>query len=1108
MMFKKKLIYITLLFLFQHSLFYSQLSALDFDKNQGYWSVGAQYGSAYQWSDVDSRSGGWGTSLTLGKNLFYDEFALLSLDMRSRLFFGVSEGLDATPIVNIEGNEVLNGTQEFNYLANPGYFFHNYKTSLLGLDIEPSLTFNKFRADDRWFVSLYGGAGLAAFSSRMDLSDTDGNYGNRFASIDQSASRSDIKKELKQILDGKYESRADGFVDRALKFGFMPSIGVELGYDLTDYLTAFLGHRTQFSRTDHLDGVDYSDPDSDLLNYTHIGLQVNFSKRFKRVRSSNIGVNTSNPARFPGYDEEAPPHGYPIVKISYPEIDWFNTSKSEMEVVADLENVYSVLDISCMVNGKEVAFDYNKDQVKFYAYFQRGTNVLKVQVRNDKGEARDIKRVIYSPVEENGNIEEKYEENRPAIELISPEELNYYAEEDIIDIQAFIENVDVKDDIKLSANGMDLNTFKFDPNLGILSLKVRLAKGTNTFLLTAYNAYGKMEQEFKIFYGVDPESEIVVDENEEDVLPPAEQNDYPPLESNTKPTVSILSPKTNPFYTNTDKVFFQAETHGVSTKQDITFLINGVQNYFFDFDKSNKIVSDEIHLMTPETKIKIQTKNEYGTAESTLMIIYGDPPGIETEPVKKKIIANVDVTQPDEYCQSDFLVSFNEPVKKSDIQIRMNDFELRNYRYAEAERELKFSLYLDEGNNDIVIAVGVDDRSEQARINLNCGDGSVGKVILDDEPVVDTSPASLDQLLPADQFTTEEQDIILRFKASNVRSKEGVMIFVNDEIINDFEFDPNTGEVRALISLLPNENEIIVRISNDYGTDEATRMYFYDEPFRSPPSVVINSPRNGFSTDENSMIFRASVDFIKSIDDVEVFLNDKALTDYSYNEEFGKIQAIIPVRLGKNTIEVIASNKLGTNSEKVTFSYRMEYVPAVQILGPKEGLEYRKSFAMLSGIVQNMKSKQGIGIQINRKPFLAINYDENEEMVSARLLLEKGNNEIILSAKNDFGFASDTINIFFRGAPEKPTIQFIQPAKDGTIVSNALFNLEAAVTEINHSINVDLTVNGRIIDEVYYFKEEKVVRAEFNLKKGRNDIKLSATNDTGQTSESTTVYLQ
>jgi hypothetical protein len=1107
-MFNNKYVYITLFMLFQHSLFYSQLSALDFDKQQGFYSVGVQYGSCYQWSDVSNEAVGWGTTLTLGKNLYYSEHSFLTLDLRTKLFFGVSKGLDGTANPNIVNNEALNGANEYDYLTEPGYFFNNYKNSFISLDLEPNIIVNKFRAETGWFLNLFGGAGFGLYTTRMDLADSQGDYVDRISAIDMNVSSKEIKNALREFQDNRYESRADGFYGNALKIGFMPSVGLELGFDINRFLTAYLGHKTIFARSDHLDGQHRGDPDNDLLNFTHIGLQVNFSKDKPGSRSTYRPVRSQSGRNEP-VPVTTPQQGYPQVEITYPEVDWFNTSKPEMEVVAELQNVNSVLDISCMVNGKEVAFDYDRDVVRFYAYLQRGTNVLKVQVRNDQGEARDIKRVIFTPAEEGQAGAENAADRLPLIELISPESTDFYAEEDVIEIRAYVENVESKDDIKLSANGMDLSTFRYDEDLGVVSIKVRLAKGTNKFLLAAYNAEGKQEQEFRIFYGVDPEAEMVVeDENSEDTPIINEETDYPPIETNTKPFITLLSPKTNPYITTDEVVFLQLETHGVDTKDDIIFLVNGVQNHFYEFDYANKMLSDEIHLMELETEILITVKNAFGKAEKMVMIQYGQPgETIDSKP-KVKIIEDVNVTKPDEDCYSEFLVTFNESVGKDNIEIKMNDFTLRNYRYVEDELKLRFSLYLDEGVNDIQIAVNAGDRSERASVSLNCGEGTTSEIVIDEGPVEDTTPASLAGIQPDDQLVTETEDLILNFKAIKVNNKADIMIFLNDGIIDDYDFDPNTGNVQALLTLVPRENEVLLRVSNDYGTDERALMYFYDEPFRTAPSVIINAPRNGFTTDENKIIFRASVEFIKSIDDVQVFLNGDPFTDFNYNEEFGKIQAIVPLQLGNNTLEVVATNKIGSSAEKINFKYKLEYEPAVQILGPKEGLEYRKAFAMLSGIVQNMKDKRGIGIQINREPYTSLIYDPQTEMVSSRLMLDKGNNEIILSAKNDYGFASDTINIFFRGVPEKPSISFLAPKEEGSTTTKSVYNFEAEVLEINHSINVELVVNGQSIEEIYYFKNEKLVRAEINLKKGRNDIKLTATNDTGTTTARTTVYLR
>lgn len=1087
--------------LLQHASFFSQLSNLNFDKMQGYWSIGTQYGTAYQSADVDSELGGWGTGISVGKNLYFNEDAWFSFDLRSKLFFATSKGLDGKANANIGQNEVLNGDLSFDYVADPGYIFNNYKNSLIDLSIEANTLFNSYRKTAGWFVNLTGGMGLGVYNTRMNLSNDLGDYAVIFKNTDQNASARKIRKQLKASMDGSYETQASGFTKNQLKLAFMPSVGLELGYDLNRYLTAYVGHQTIFSRGDHLDGNSLGDPNNDRLNFTHLGLQVNFLKNYKQKQKKYSYDTKTEATSAP----KSVKNGYPRVEIVDPEIDWFNTNKPEIEVIANVQNIYSVLDISCMVNGKEVAFDYDKDLVKFFAELQRGTNVLKVQVRNDKGEARDIKRVIFSPGEDPG-YEKEVDEGKPVIELIQPGEEDYYAPEDIFTIQAYLENIDNKEDIQLTANGMDLSSFKFDPDFGNLHIKVRLAKGKNSFLLTAFNSYGKTEKPFTIYYGIEPEpdDEVIIGD-----APAKDADEVSPIDNNTKPFITILSPVDAPHYTLNDKVFFQAEVHGIASKDDIVFKINDIENKFFSFDKNNKIISDDIHLLELSTEIIIETRNEYGTARKRIEIKYGEKPVKEkpAEPVVK-FIDFIDVGEITEDCFVNFKVQILEAVSSDNISLSMNDFNIRNFRYNENSGKMLFALYLDEGKNKIEINIDLADRVETATYSLYCGiqpDENEDGSDLETE-IIDTSPAKLISVSPQTEHITEEQNMIISFRTAHISSADGIMIFLNNESITDFEFDPDQSDVKTMLNLKPGENEIIIRISNEYGEDERVLNYFYDEPFRTAPAVVINTPRNGYETDENTIIFRASVDYIKSIDQIHVLLNGVKFTDFNYNLEYGKVQGMVPLKLGKNTIEISAENRIGKTTEKISFIYQIEHIPAVMITGPKEGLEYRKSFAILTGIVQNIEDKRGIGVQINRVPFKSINFDAANQTISSKILLEKGENEIILTAKNEYGFASDTIHLFFRGAPEKPTITFIKPLDEDQSTDSALFNLEAEVLEISHSSQINLTVNGRNFEEIYYYKEEKVIKAEITLKRGVNDIKIVASNDTGQTSARTKIY--
>ena len=105
----------------------------------GYWTLGINAGKAYQSSDVRSQSNGYGFGFTLGKNVYYQPGAPLSFDIRGRLLYARSFGLDAVRSYNIDKNSALNGSEDLNYLNYPeatgvtkGFVFQNHRTGRIG----------------------------------------------------------------------------------------------------------------------------------------------------------------------------------------------------------------------------------------------------------------------------------------------------------------------------------------------------------------------------------------------------------------------------------------------------------------------------------------------------------------------------------------------------------------------------------------------------------------------------------------------------------------------------------------------------------------------------------------------------------------------------------------------------------------------------------------------------------------------------------------------------------------------------------------------------------------------------------------------------------------
>ena len=258
---KKSLFIIILIIILDSSFFYSQLSGATLGKEKSGYSFGISYGGTNQFSDIPTASKSWGTALSLGKNLYYDEDSPISFDLTGNISYLVTKGLDLDPKIQPFNNPVLQNTDY-------DIFYYNYKNSMFNIGLDGKVTLNKFRNEQKWYSAFSIGGNWGIYTVRMDIKDQSGNYysSSKFNDI-QNLADSEKKKQLKNILDGKYETKAEGFDKIAIKSTLMPSVSLEFGYDVTDYLSFFLADKLFYANTNYIDGDIHTDNANDFLNY-------------------------------------------------------------------------------------------------------------------------------------------------------------------------------------------------------------------------------------------------------------------------------------------------------------------------------------------------------------------------------------------------------------------------------------------------------------------------------------------------------------------------------------------------------------------------------------------------------------------------------------------------------------------------------------------------------------------------------------------------------------------------------------------------------------------------------------------------------------------------
>ena len=1070
----KSLIIILLILILDCSFFYSQLSGAELGKSKNGYISSFSIGKARQFSDVPAAGGSWGVNLALGKNLYYENDEMLSFDLMGNLFYIKTKGLDFKIYDFVGANEVLKNS-EYN-TTEYNTFFMNHKTSIMGLGIDGKLTFNKFREEQNWYGALLLGANWGLYTTKMDMKDAVGkSYAASFDAI-KNLKETEKEKELKKIFDGKYETKAEDFGLIALKSTLMPSVGLEFGYDITDYLTVFVANKLYLGASNKIDGEIHIDDNKDKLNYLNLGLNVYFGKKSRVL--PRIKDYESVPSRMPdtGYKipKEVEAHNLPEVKILYPEERSFTSETKQINVRAKIVNITSALDVYCKVNDDKVNFDFSTNFVSFIADLRNGENKIQVYGSNELGQSRDIITVFYYGIDV----------NKPVIKMTEPASSKFKAPDDVYTIKATIENIKSKDDIKILANGYPMKSFNYSTSSNEFKIKVRLAEGLNNFELIATNETGSTSSSFEIYYNAE----------------------IPDETTGGLPEIEIINPSSvgSNNYEN-DLIDFKAKVNGIIGKSAIKLAVNGSENTKFSYDSETGFITDKISLIPGETTIKVTAINIFGESSNEVSILYNK----QTETPKNNITFT-EISNPDFDCNINITVEILGATSKNDVKLYLNQFEIRNFSFNSTTQTMKSSLYLDEGDNVIKVIFNSNGSTESEAYSVKCipenGQGNNTDIDENTDQGGSTAAPLIDVIFPLNFSKIESKNVTLLAKVENIKSKDDIRLSVNEEPVYDFIFSETFQELKAEIELVEGQNKIIINAENPYGDFEKTVLVTFEEPLAGPPSVLINSPRNGFKTEENSVVFRASIQNIKKIEDVVVKFNGSVFSDFNYDTERGIIFGYLPVTLGQNEIFVEATNRLGTDSDKVIFNYRIEHLPAVKIISPKNGVIMGVAYAPVEAIVQNVKKSTSAVIYINGETHRSLKV-ENEKLTS-NVPLIKGKNEIIVRVNNEFGSANDTITVLFNGRPEVPEISFLNPAKSEITVNTKDLQFEAKVTGIKHSSYVELFLNSTLISDVYYYQNENKISANLKLVKGLNIIKVIATNETGTDQQSLKVYLQ
>ncbi|BDS09704.1 beta strand repeat-containing protein [Aureispira anguillae] len=1089
-----------------------------------YWIFGLNAGGAWQDSDVKARpGGGWG--FYMGPSIYNKPNSFFSADLRFRYLNTYTYGQNHKD--ELLGNSIF-APPAFNYDPTTKAFAHNYRTVFHDLSLELRVNFEELRRKTNVWLSLYGGVGLGIYGTTFDQKDALG-LDYDYESIDQTQTDDAICRDILSLRDDTYETSAfglDRFDDNLFKLGFMPSVGIELGYWFTPYFALGIGHRATFTLQDNFEGVKVDNGkalNSSVHHYTSFMLhwRVMLSRGKISCPDVQFELPTSNGSTY-------------------------TTSNPTVFVKAAISNV-NQKQITYTVNGQQsfrFSYDESTDDFKSNLPLQEGENHIVLKAKNGCGTSGQAIVVIYKP-KRNQHVAQP-----PVVTITYPGANATNVTNPTINISAQLLHVTDKRNVVFNVNGNTGHPFGFS-GTSFQANNVNLVPGQNTITIQGTNKDGS-----------DSKTLIVNYQKEE------------PL-----PIVTIIRPSSNPYTTNASTINLGATILNVSGRNDITFSINGRNSTNFSFS-GRSFSANNIPLVKGSNTLTITGRNRRGQDSKSTVIIYQQE---KTPPV-------VTITRPTQNpytttaTSTTITATILNVVGASNISYTVNGRSSNNFSFSGTS--FSATLNLVQGNNTITITgrnqdgqdtkttaivyqkivqkptvtityprtnpyaspnqteqvnatiTNVTSRNDvtctvNGRTNtsftfsnnsfslnaINLGEGNntititgrnqagqdTKSTVIFYRPVVVERPPEVSIVAPrTNPYTTQSAKETVSATINNVTGRNNVTCTVNGRVNTNFSFS-GTNFTLANLNLQKGNNTITITGRNGAGQDTKSTLIIYQPVVQLPrPVVTITEPtQNPYTTPSARFSILATILNVATRNDVVLTVNGVALSNFNFAGTNFSASNIL-LKAGNNTISITGRNASGQDTKTTIVIYKEPVQePSVVITSPSQNpLTVQNASINILATIKNVSTRNDVSFSVNGQN--NSNFSFSGTSFSANnIRLNTGNNTFVISGQNETGQATATTVVIYRPALP-PVVTITSPNQNPLTTQAGTVNLSATISNVSAKSGVILTVNGQNTNN-FSFSNGILTAQNIGLKKGQNTLTVTGKNTAGQDAKSTAV---
>jgi hypothetical protein len=584
----------------------------------------------------------------------------------------------------------------------------------------------------------------------------------------------------------------------------------------------------------------------------------------------------------------------PIVNITNPSVNPYNTSNDTQLINASIINVDNVSGVSAVFNGNTITnftFDPVSDKFVYQANLLVGANILEITGTNSVGTASKSQTVIYT-------VADAPCEN-PTITLTQPVRPTKSTLGGSITIHtsnskgSIIASIEDANSIDFKIDGQSSPGYNYNAATGHFESFLHLKEGANTYQVVATNDCGK--ETTIITYIYSPE-EVPCD-------PPA---------------IHFISPEVSPYnYSGPTRLTISTSILGVTASSQVVCKMNNTKQKAL-FDAASGTMSVNVTLVDGSNKFVVTATNDCGTVSSEMVINY-------TAPIAPPTV-DIFTPSPLPHTTTNGNVTVKANITNVDaasgVQVFLDGQALTNFNFNNNSKQVSMNLSLAIGSHQIMIKATNTAGTAQDNAEIIIEEEISNKC--DDPIIVMTQPQRMTKSggNPTLSVTTEDNTGLLTGTFSNTTN---VSYTVNGQSSSNFTFNPTSGEFSSTVPLSTGMNNFQIVAGNSCGTATATQSVIIEFIPPAPPCLVpevsMVSPNTAqIATTNATQVVTIKVKNVASESQVFSKLNN-AYINQSFNASSGVLTLNLDLIQGSNELVVMSKNECGSDEIVVNINY-------------------------------------------------------------------------------------------------------------------------------------------------------------------------------------------